>query len=134
MVHLGSTSAVPRAPRDQCVYRDREAHIREAGDGPVRAAANSSGSNCARRLRRSAEAHRYPKSRRALASHLLAEEGVQANWRAPERIESPWSDSFYRRSDGIANFPTLRPPNDVRIDCKAAKHSDVDRGTPPRPS
>src|ERR1051326_1302928 len=23
------------------------------------------------------------------------------------------------------------PPNDVRIDCKAAKHSDGDRGTPP---
>jgi len=22
----------------------------------------------------------------------------------------------------------LRPPNDVRIDCKAAKHSDGDRG------
>jgi len=25
----------------------------------------------------------------------------------------------------------LRAPNDVRIDCKAAKHSDGDRGTPP---
>ena len=28
---------------------------------------------------------------------------------------------------------SLSPPNDVRIDCKAAKHGDGDRGTPLAP-
>jgi hypothetical protein len=33
----------------------------------------------------------------------------------------------WRASDS----PNVRPANDCRIDCKAAKHSDADRGTPP---
>jgi len=28
----------------------------------------------------------------------------------------------------------FRPPNDVRIDCKAAEHSDGDRGAPVAPN
>jgi len=33
--------------------------------------------------------------------------------------------------DKRAIVRNVRAPNDVRIDCKAAKHSDGDRGTPP---
>jgi len=34
----------------------------------------------------------------------------------------------FRDTPGMDERSTVHPPNDVRIDCKAAKHSDEDRG------
>jgi hypothetical protein len=44
-----------------------------------------------------------------------------------KRVSVP---SLYERDDCVAD-DVYSPPNDVRIDCKAASHGDEDRGTPP---